>query len=113
MAMDTIPPAADAQNSGSGERFRIRCDAGDDNRFRVATEPRKRRATMRYPEVKGKVIDFIQASAQTEGAFVNIRFTDKTDLGLTFNAKMKLTHASLNDASDGNFELVKEYEVPS
>ena len=38
---------------------------------------------MRYPEVKGKVVDFIQASAQTEGAFVNIRFTDKTDLGLT------------------------------
>jgi len=26
---------------------------------------------------------------------------------------MKLTHASLNDASDGNFELDKEYEVPS
>src|ERR1700675_348486 len=73
----------------------------------------KRRATMEYPEVKGKVVDFIQASAQTEGAFVNIRFTDKTDLGLTFNARMKLTHASLNDASDGNFELVKEYEVPS
>ena len=45
---------------------------------------------MKYPEVKGKVVDFIQASAQTEGAFVNIRFTDKTDLGLTFNAKMKL-----------------------
>ena len=37
---------------------------------------------MRYPEVKGKVVDFIQVSAQTEGAFVNIRFTDKTDLGL-------------------------------
>jgi hypothetical protein len=44
---------------------------------------------------------------------VNIRFTGKPDLGLAFNAKMKLTHASLNDARDGNFELVKEYEVPS
>ena len=44
---------------------------------------------------------------------MNIRFTDKTDLGLTFNANMRLTHASLNDAGDGNFELVKEYEVPS
>jgi hypothetical protein len=39
--------------------------------------------------------------------------TDKTDLGLAFNAKMKLTHTSLHDARDGNFELVKEYEVPS
>jgi hypothetical protein len=36
--MDTIPPVADAQNSDSGERFRIRCEAGDDSRFRVATE---------------------------------------------------------------------------
>jgi hypothetical protein len=68
---------------------------------------------MRCPVVRGRVVDFIQASAQTEGAFVNIRFTAKIDLGLTFNAKMKVTHASLNEASDGNFELVKEYEVPS
>ena len=68
---------------------------------------------MRYPGVKGKVVDFIQVSAQTEGAFVNISFTDETDLGLSFNAKMKLTNAGLNDASDRNFELVKEYEVPS
>ena len=68
---------------------------------------------MRYPEVKGNVVVFIQASAQTGGAFVNSSFTDKTDLGLSFNAKMKLTHASLNHASDRNFDLVKEYEVPS
>ena len=56
---------------------------------------------MRYPEVKGKVVEFIQASAQTEGAFVNIRFTDKTDLGLTFNAKMKLDirHSQRRDAT--------------
>jgi hypothetical protein len=36
--MDTIPPAADAQNLGNGERFHVRCEAGDDNRFRVTTE---------------------------------------------------------------------------
>ena len=69
---------------------------------------------MRYPEVKGKVVEFIEASAQTEGAFVNIRFTDKTDLGFSFNAKMKLDHASLTDVSDGNFAVIKEYvKVPS
>ena len=69
---------------------------------------------MEYPEVKGKVVDFIQASAQTEGAFVNIRFTDKTDLGLTFNARMKLEYATLNDVRDGNYELIKEYiKMPS
>jgi hypothetical protein len=45
---------------------------------------------------------------------VNIRFTDKTDLGFSFNAKMKLDHASRTDASDGNFAVIKEYiKVPS
>ena len=44
---------------------------------------------------------------------MNIRFTDKTDLGLTFNARMKLEYATLNDVHDGNYELIKKYEVPS
>jgi hypothetical protein len=69
---------------------------------------------MEFPEVKGKVVEFVHASAQTEGAFVNIRFADKTDLGLTFNAKLKLEHVTLNDVTDGNHELIKEYiKVPS
>jgi hypothetical protein len=36
--MDTKPTLANAQNSGSSERFRVRCEAGDDNRFRVTTK---------------------------------------------------------------------------
>jgi len=73
-----------------------------------------RTTAMQFPEVKGKVVEFVQASAQTEGAFVNIRFTDKTDLGFTFNAKMKLDYVTLNDVSDGNYELIKKYiKLPS
>jgi hypothetical protein len=89
---------AEAQNSGSGERFRVRCEAGDDNRFRVTIES--------LPRTVGQRV-------LRESALENMRFTDKTNLGPAFNAKTKLTYASLNDASDGNFELVKEYEVPS
>jgi hypothetical protein len=36
--MDSTPLLADAHNSGSSERFRVRCEAGDDNRFNVTTE---------------------------------------------------------------------------
>jgi hypothetical protein len=36
--MDTKPPLADARNSGSIERFRVRCEAGDDNRFHATDE---------------------------------------------------------------------------
>ena len=36
--MDTKPPVADVHNSGSSEHFRVRCEAGDDNRFLVTTK---------------------------------------------------------------------------
>jgi hypothetical protein len=36
--MDSTPLLVDAHSSGSGERFHVRCEAGDDNRFRVTTE---------------------------------------------------------------------------
>jgi hypothetical protein len=72
--------------------------AGDDNRFRATAES--------LPLTVGQRV-------LRESALKNIRFTDKTNLDLTFKAKMKLTHASLNDASDGNFEVVKDCEVPS
>ena len=76
--------------------------------------PQEEEISNEIPGSKGKVVEFIEATAQTEGAFVNIRFTDKTDLGFSFNAKMKLDHASLTDASDGNFAPIKEYvKVPS
>jgi hypothetical protein len=38
IVMDSTPLLADAHNSSSSERFRVRCDAGDDNRFCVTTE---------------------------------------------------------------------------
>ena len=36
--MDNTPLLADKHNSGGSQRFRVRCEAGDDNRFRVTTE---------------------------------------------------------------------------
>ena len=36
--MNTKPSLADAHNSGSSERFRVRCEAGEDNRFCVTTD---------------------------------------------------------------------------
>jgi hypothetical protein len=37
IVVDTKAPLVDARNSGSSERFRVRCEAGDDNRSRVKT----------------------------------------------------------------------------
>jgi hypothetical protein len=36
--MDTKPPLVDGHNSGSSERFRVRCETGNDNRFRATAE---------------------------------------------------------------------------
>jgi len=36
--MDSTPLLGDPHNSSSSERFRVRCEAGDDNRFRVTAQ---------------------------------------------------------------------------
>jgi hypothetical protein len=36
--MDSTPLLADKHNSGGSQRFGVRCEASDDNRFRVTTD---------------------------------------------------------------------------
>jgi hypothetical protein len=47
------------------------------------------------------------------GERLRVRYDAGGAYRLRVGAKMKSTHASLNDASDGNFAHVEEYEVPS
>ncbi len=69
-------------------------------------------SSMKYPEVAGKTVESVQATAPTdEGAFVDIRFTDKTSLWITFTtAKLTIKDASLVETSTGNYEIVKKYD---
>ncbi len=68
-------------------------------------------AITKYEEVKGKTIQHVESGIDSEqGAFVSIRFTDDTVLGIFFTAAIKLQDAIHTLIKDGNHEVIKDYK---
>lgn len=72
----------------------------------------KRRLEMRrkkYPEVRGKVVDYISHSFEEGNLYVNIRFRDKTDFSLQFSPEVVLDGIDLSDVKTEDYEIIREY----
>src|SRR5260370_41499904 len=63
----------------------------------------------RYPEVHGKVVDFITHSIEDGTRYFSVRFKDKTDFSLRYACDMFVVGADLCDFKTGDFELIREY----
>jgi hypothetical protein len=72
----------------------------------------KRRLDIRrrkYPDVRGKVVDYISHSID-DGIFcVNVCFKDKTLFSFRFACEMLIVGADLSDWKTGNYEIIREY----
>jgi hypothetical protein len=67
-------------------------------------------AITKYEEVKGKTVQQVESGIDSDrGAFVSIRFTDDTVLGIFFTATIKLQDAIHTLIKDGNHEFIKDY----
>ena len=66
----------------------------------------------RYPEVRGKVVDFVQQSVSDGIVYVGIRFTDKTVFSLRYACDMFIAGADYLDAKTGDYEVIREYMKP-
>jgi hypothetical protein len=67
-------------------------------------------AITKYEEAKGKTVQLVESGIDSEqGAFVSIRFTDDTVLGIFFTATIKLQDAIHSVIKDGNHEVIKDY----
>ncbi len=67
-------------------------------------------AITKYAEVKGKTVQQVESGIDSDqGAFVSIRFTDDTVLGIFFTATIKLQDAIHSVIKDGNHEVIKDY----
>jgi hypothetical protein len=67
-------------------------------------------AITKYDEVKGKTVQHVESGIDSDrGAFVSIRFTDDTVLGIFFTATIKLQDAIHSAIKDGNHEVIKDY----
>jgi CspA family cold shock protein len=68
-------------------------------------------AITQYEEVKGKIVQHVESGIDADqGAFVSIRFTDNTVLGIFFTATIKLQDAIHTLIKDGNHEVIKDYK---
>src|SRR5215472_17263313 len=66
----------------------------------------------KYPEVHGKVVDFITNSVEDGMLYFTVRFTDKTDFSLRYACDMFVVGADFCDIKTGNFEMIREYMRP-
>jgi len=70
------------------------------------------RLRRRYPEVHGKVVDFISHSVEDGTLYVAVRFTDMTEFSFRFTSKMFVAGIDLSDWQTGDGDIVREYMKP-
>jgi hypothetical protein len=75
---------------------------------------RKRREKLRkrYPEVHGRVVDYITHSIDDGTLFFSVVFKDKTNFSLRFACEMFIVGADFGDTRTGDLEIVREYMKP-
>lgn len=66
----------------------------------------------RYPEVHGKVVDFITHSVEEGTLYFSVRFKDQTDFSLRYACDIFVVAADFCDFKTGNFETIREYMRP-
>jgi len=75
-------------------------------------QKRKERLRKRYPEVHGRVVDYITHSIDDGTLFFSVVFKDKTNFSLRFACEMFIVGADFGDTRTGDLEIVREYMKP-
>jgi len=72
----------------------------------------RERLRKRYPEVQGKVVDFISHSIEDGMLYFSVGFQDKTNFSLRFACEIFIVGADFADMRTGNLEMIREYMKP-
>lgn len=63
----------------------------------------------RYPEIYGKVVDWIHHYIEDGTLYVCIRFQDKTDFALEFAPQIVTVGTELCDSATDDFDVIRNY----
>jgi len=66
----------------------------------------------RYPEVHGKIVNFISHSIEDGTLFFSVAFKDKTNFSPRFACQMFVVGADFGDMKTGYLKIVREYMKP-
>jgi hypothetical protein len=73
---------------------------------------REGRLRTKYPEVHGKVVDFIAHTIDDGTLYFTVRFTDQTSFCVRYACDMFAVGAELSDWQSGDFHIIREYMKP-
>ena len=65
-----------------------------------------------YPEIHGKVVDFITHTVTDGTLYVSIHFKDRTNFSIRYGCDMFVVGVDLSDWRDGNCNIIREYMKP-
>jgi hypothetical protein len=86
--------------------------AKERRKINKSIKKRSERLRRRYPEVRGKVVDFISHSIEDGTLYISVRFKDKTDFSLRYACDMFVVGADICDVKTGDYEMIREYMRP-
>jgi hypothetical protein len=89
-----------------------RITAEERTQIEKRSKQREARLRSKYPEVHGKVVDFITHTIDDGTLYFTVRFTDKTSFCLRYACDMFVASADLSDWRDGNYNVIREYMKP-
>jgi hypothetical protein len=75
-------------------------------------ENRQNMRRRKYPEARGKVVDYITHSIDDGILCVNVCFKDKTIFSFRFACDMFIVGADFSDWKTGNCDLIRQYMKP-
>jgi hypothetical protein len=79
---------------------------------RAEQTTRSRYTARRYPDLHGKVVDYVSHSIDDGTLCVNVCFNDKTLFSLRFTCDISIVGADLSDWKTGNYQMIHEYMKP-
>jgi hypothetical protein len=86
--------------------------AKEQSEIKKRIEKRHQQLRKRYPEVHGKVVDFINHTVTDGTLYFSLRFRDKTNFSLRYSCGMFVVGADISDMSAGDLEIIREYMKP-
>jgi hypothetical protein len=83
-------------------------------RKEIAKRIKKEREKLRnlYPEVHGKVVDFISHTVTDGTLYVSVRFMDETNFSIRYASNIFVVGVDLGDWKSGDMNLIREYIKP-
>jgi hypothetical protein len=83
-------------------------------RKEIAKQINKGREELRkeYPEVRGKIVDFISHTVTDGTLYVSVRSSDDTNFSIRYASNMFVVGVDLSDWKTGDMNMIREYMKP-